>query len=80
MSGTWVDFTEIHDTGKTKIWQVVTTYDGGGTALGTVRWHGPWRKYAFFPAVYTLFEPTCLRDIAAFIDKVMTERREARKK
>lgn len=78
MSATWVDFKEVRDTGKTKVWSVVTTYDGGGVELGVVKWHGAWRKYAFYPEYGTLFEPTCLRDIAAFIDKAMAERKAAR--
>ena len=77
---TWVEFTEVGDTGKTKVWHVVTTYDGGGTVLGTIKWYGPWRKYSFFPTPTTLFEPTCLREIADFIDKAMAERKAARGK
>jgi hypothetical protein len=46
--------------------------------LGEVRWHGAWRCFAFFPAAGTLFEPTCLRDLAAFIDWLMGERKAAR--
>lgn len=78
--GTWVDFrdTGSSSSGKTQIWQVVTTYDGGGIVLGEIRWFGRWRKYAFYPAVGTVFEPTCLRDIAVFIEKQMNERKSER--
>lgn len=74
---TWVDFKDVGSSpsGKTRIWQVVTTYDGGGVVLGQIRWHGAWRKYAFFPATGTLYEPTCLRDIAEFIDRQMSQRK-----
>ena len=50
----------------------------GGVLLGRVQWWGRWRKYAFFPLGGTLYEPTCLRDIAAFIEAQMAERKAAR--
>lgn len=77
---TWIDFKHLgsSESGKTEIWEVVTTYDGGGNALGQIRWHGAWRKYAFWPYPTTLFEPTCLRDLADFCDKQMAERKATR--
>lgn len=59
---------------KTDLWWVCAKE--AGNALGCVRWHAPWRKYAFFPGLGTLYEPTCLRDIAAFIDQQMEARRK----
>jgi hypothetical protein len=78
--GSWIDFKHLgaSDSGKTQIWEVVTTVDGGATALGQIRWHGPWRKYAFFAYPNTLFETNCLRDLIAFIDKQMAERKAQR--
>lgn len=58
---------------KTYVWDVVAKE--GPALLGRISWWGPWRKYAFFPMPTTLFEPTCLRDIASFIDARMAERR-----
>ena len=34
--------------------------------LGTIRWFGRWRKYCFFPASETVYEETCLGEIAEF--------------
>ena len=58
--------------GKTAIWQVSTAVkdrEGNphpGVPLGQVKWFGKWRKYSFFPLQETLYEETCLRDIADF--------------
>lgn len=54
---------------KTKRWMVVTTggeKEVGGIVIGRVSWWGAWRSYAFFPNPQTLYEPQCLRDLAAF--------------
>lgn len=37
-----------------------------GDVLGIVKWFGRWRKYSFFPEAGTLYEETCLREIAEF--------------
>lgn len=37
--------------------------------LGTVRWHGAWRQFCFFPEDHTLYNPECLRDIADFVQR-----------
>lgn len=59
----WIRFEEVPGTnGKTRRWNVLTV--DGGVCLGVVKWHGAWRKYAFFPTPQTLFEEDCLRDIA----------------
>lgn len=52
--------------GKSKLFTVVTA---DGTPLGTVKWYGAWRCYAFFPKADTLYEKRCLRDIANFCEK-----------
>lgn len=77
----WIEFrlaVEQPDSGKTRRWDVVTKggeKEVGGIVLGRVFWWGAWRKYAFFPAAATLYEPTCLRDIATFIEDEMRKRR-----
>ena len=50
--------------GLTKIWYVKSV---AGTALGTISWHAPWRRYCFTPAVNTLFDAECLIDITNFL-------------
>lgn len=65
---TWVEFIEYPNDGrKTKVWRV----QGKGTGsphLGVIKWFGRWRQYTFHPAPETVFNPGCLRDIAAFVE------------
>lgn len=62
---------------KTGRWMVVAK--DGDIALGEIRWYPQWRKYTFQPGPRgSIFEPTCLRDIAAFIDERMADRKEGR--
>jgi hypothetical protein len=35
-----------------------------GEMLASIRWYGPWRKYTMFPAMETVWESTCLREVA----------------
>ena len=56
-------------------WQVL---GNGGDVLGVVQWFGRWRQYTFDPAPGTTFNATCLRDIAAWLDKINRERRASR--
>ena len=59
----------LSDTGKTFIWSVMDRDEC--YALGTIKWYGHWRGYAFFPEPHeeTLYEQTCLREIADFIER-----------
>jgi len=43
--------------------------------LGLIYWHGAWRKYAFFPDEDTLWDQSCLVEIAAFLIKINREHR-----
>jgi hypothetical protein len=61
---------------RTDHWHVWTKDRSG--FLGEIKWFGRWRKYSFFPAPSTVFEPTCLRDITTFIESEMQKRKEAR--
>jgi len=63
---------------KTSVWRLVTKdniKNHIGSEIGQVRWFGPWRGYAFFPVGGTVFEQTCLRDIAAFCEQRTKEHR-----
>ena len=66
--GTHVNFvmTGRSTTGKTIVWLVQARK--GGDHLGYVRWMARWRKYCFYPEPNCIFEETCLRDIADFIE------------
>lgn len=64
---------------KTSVWNVFTNgseKEVGGLFLGKISWWGAWRKYAFFPKDNTLYETTCLRDIAQFIEEQTQKRRK----
>lgn len=71
----WITIEEIgkSDSGKTTIFGVFTK--DGGIELGQIRWFSSWRKYAFFPDTYTIFEQDCLRDIADSIENKTQEHR-----
>lgn len=50
-----------------------------GGVLGFVRWWGGWRKYVLEPGEDTVFEETCLREIAAFCADMTKQHRAKRK-
>ena len=70
----WIEFKIRKDNGVTKIWEIKPK--DNESPLGFIRWYSPWRKYAFFPIENTLYEPTCLRDIAEFIEEQMQKRKQ----
>lgn len=47
----------------------------GNILLGTIRWHGAWRRYCFFPADDTLFDTECLFEIRERMWKLMEQRK-----
>lgn len=51
--------------GKTKIWKVESYEE---EVLGEISWFGRWRRYAFQPGPFTIFEYDCLRKIADFCE------------
>ena len=57
--------------GKTKVWLVDTP-----NTLGTVQWYAPWRKYVVHPALGTLFDANCLREIATFCETKTQEHKD----
>jgi hypothetical protein len=63
--GTYITFVEGPAKPKTKTWRVLSERE---ELLGIVKWYGPWRTYAFHPEGWTVFEKTCLRDIANFCE------------
>ena len=74
----WIGFIDegpVTKSGKTHLWKVIALNDGA--MLGYVRWYGAWRKYSFYPLATTLYESTCLRDLAQFCDERTREHREA---
>lgn len=72
--GTWIRFSKKYTTGKTDIWRVVNIETG--TTIGYIKWFGTFRGYSFFPGVNTVYEKVCLREIAAFCEMLMEDRKK----
>jgi len=69
---TWTRGTHIcfRNLGKMNASRVTNVYDVlslDNVLLGTIRWYGAWRKYCFYPEAETLYEETCLSEVAEFI-------------
>ncbi len=60
-------------TGITKIWDVVS-----GGYIGKVSWYGPWRKYCFYPNDNSLYDQTCLREVADFLETETRRHKDGR--
>ena len=78
--GTYIDFGPLPKDGKrTWRWQIHTRPVAGQgiVFLGEVKWFGRWVKYGFYPAPDCVFEATCLREIADFIEERTTEFRDS---
>ena len=58
---------------KTEVWSVLSTMHGD--LLGTIKWFGRWRQYAFFPELGTIYNRDCLDDISRFVRGLMESRR-----
>lgn len=71
----WIEFVKTPSSPKRKtdIYRIKTK--DGLHFLGEIRWHAPWRKYCFYPCPSTIFETQCLKDIIAFINYLMAERK-----
>ncbi len=76
----WIDI-ELKGTsksGRTNIWHIKAK--DTELFLGWITWFAPWRKYTFAPQEKTVFEQTCLRDIATFIENKTKEHHKAKAK
>jgi len=71
---TWLNFREVKDTGKTKIWAITNSQNG--SYLGTVRWSGPWRQYIYHTDDQNvIWNNSCMGELIAFIQARMDERK-----
>lgn len=64
----------VSKTGKTNVWLITAVKTNFG--LGHIKWDGKWRRYAFHPFIYTIYEQECLRKIADFCEKESTKARK----
>jgi hypothetical protein len=69
----FIRFVEQTRAPRTRRFSVVTK--DGETALGEIKWHAPWRCYAFWPLTFTVFETQCLADISQFLAELMATRK-----
>lgn len=74
--GTWIAIIDegVPEGRKTHIYRVESAEENGAVILGTVKWYGAWRQYASFPCEQTLYEKTCLREIADFCESATVNR------
>lgn len=63
------------DSGKTDRFTVSGKNDLN--VLGWIDWYSPWRRYTYHPTNQTLYDSSCLKEIAEFIDKQMQKRIDA---
>lgn len=75
MSQSFLTYSEVHTKGVTKRWQVLSS----GTLLGFVSWFAHWRRYTFYPMPQTVFDASCLRDVAQFCQSETDKRKAERK-
>lgn len=60
---------------KTNIYEVYAK--GDNFLLGRIAWYSRWRKYVFEPSANTIYEETCMREIAQFIEEETSAQRKA---
>jgi hypothetical protein len=74
MGKEYVEFRLFEKKAKTAVYEVVSK--STGEVLGTIMWYGPWRQYTFDPNDNTTWSSGCLKQVIAFLDKLMLERRK----
>lgn len=65
---------EASATRKTDVWRVYSYRSGD--LLGTIKWFGRWRQYAFFPEPETIWNNDCLASVESFIVDLKREWKE----
>ena len=69
----WIEFELLEKKLDRKTDSWVVKNKEYSSRIGIIKWHRPWRTYAFYPENATIFEDDCLRDIAQFIEDRMKE-------
>jgi hypothetical protein len=65
-------FEGMSKSGRTEIWFVFSK--DSDLLLGEVKWFGKWRRYCFYTIDSTIFDWSCLRDIADLCEARMKVR------
>jgi hypothetical protein len=63
---------------KTKTWEVRSFHSN--IKLGEIQWWPAWRQYVLFPENQTLWNHSCLSEIAEFMQRKMIEHRAAKRR
>lgn len=61
-----------------KFVRITKTFEVRNTSeemLGWIAWKAGWRRYVFQPVNETVFDASCLAEIAGYLEKLMNERR-----
>lgn len=58
---------------KTRTFVVLNAANGAN--LGRIQWFAPWRRFVFAPEGLTVFDAACLKEISAYLEALMRERR-----
>jgi hypothetical protein len=64
----YIYFVKLTERPKTSVYACMNSRSG--TAIGLVRWYGPWRQYCFFPEPNCVFNVGCMDDIKDFIGQL----------
>ena len=84
----YIEFKEIPTTTKTKLFHVISKTDD--SKLGEIKWKSSYRSYALFVTCEQyfntkygqyvvdtkIFDPKCQKEITAFCEKLMEERKK----
>lgn len=62
------------ESGKTLKFEVYSNVND--SYLGRIKWFSNWRRYVFTPPIScsSIFDSSCLKEITAFLDKLMEDR------
>lgn len=71
----WIEFEQLPNIPGRKTLRFDVWAKDPRFCLGRICWRNSWRKYAFEPKMETVYETTCLKDIAKFLDKIMADRK-----
>ena len=73
IDGKYIRFVAGPPKAKTLTWFVINK--DSEQAIGEIKWYGAWRRYSFFPFTDTVYEMTCLDDIAEFLREQTQQRK-----
>ena len=71
---TYITFVLVEKKTKTNVYDVVNI--SSGLPIGTIKWHGPWRQYCFWPEQKTVWNQECLKAVHKFIVNLMESRKK----